>query len=656
MRSRQLLRWLQHASPLALLVACSGSLPDERAGGDAPEEQALSDDAALLDAATRAPVSLLSEADLDRVALQLPGRNLALDPPKVISAEVADDDGQPESRLEVTFGEALPPVLKAVVEGKLSELRDDGQEADRKAGDGVYTGRIPSAAQRVFGSGRVPAELSSFLQPRTAQTKSGSLPDFASSLLITDLDVVNDTGRVSDPCVSFVTSSIATKEWSFGYMLNQVANTSITGVSADTFARAWLTSWMTSTTINGDSVTPPRVEAPSSGWDSPDNLSVPAYVLDKWRLASRVRSDGTLDPNTNPALKMEKAPFRLLGIAFRPDLRKNSFFGEGTAGELRFIYGVLDLDPNKTLAQDPRTAGWGTECITLDGPMMPTTQHRNSTVILEYAVDKATATDVINWGKALSNLSNLGLHSTTTYRNNLQTLTDSVVKAGLGKTKQRANESALIRIRTNEAVTGAGPWHLREFGVTASRDANGRLRYQNGKLICKVNTTQYCVPKPQTVKQTPAATWNTSKTLASYAFQNEAAILAETHNVPELFNTSAGQVRLLGGKAVNENAASATFWDMPLVDSDVRHKLSLNTCNGCHSAETHTSFAHVMSRMWDTPAELSGFLSGYLVVDDPVTGEPREFSEPDRRALDLKALSDGTIASMLSFQPTSRTH
>jgi hypothetical protein len=34
----------------------------------------------------------------------------------------------------------------------------------------------------------------------------------------------------------------------------------------------------------------------------------------------------------------------------------------------------------------------------------------------------------------------------------------------------------------------------------------------------------------------------------------------------------------------------------------------------------------------------------------------RVFSEPDNRALDLKALADGEIFSMMSFRPTSRTH
>ena len=652
MQSRPLIRWLKITSPLALLAACSGS--------GALDESALADDPAAdssperIDAATRVPASLLGETDLRSVALQIPGRDLAQHPPQVVSAEIVPAEGDAEARLEVTFGEALPDVLKTVIDGKISELRDDGRDGDRASGDGVYTTRVPAEWRRTFGTGRATSEAADFLQPPAITTRSGTLPDFSLSLLVTNLAVVNDTSRVSDPCLNYVTPSISTKEWSFGYMLNHMANTGVTGVSADAFARAWLSGWMNPTTVNGDTVTPPVILPPDFGSDSPHNVSVARYIFNTWRLASRVRSDGTLDPNTNPPLKMEKAPFRLLGIAFRPDLRKNSFFGEGSAGELRFIYGVLDLDRHKRLAQDPRAAGWGTQCEALDAPVFDG-DFNNSTVILEYAVDRATG-DIINWGKAVSNLSNLGPHSNAAYRDELQRLTDSVVRATLGKANKRANESELIRIRTNEAVGGGGPWHLREFGITAVRDSSGNLRYSNGKLVCTVGSTQYCVPKPQTVKQTPAQTWNASQILASYAFQNEAAILAQTHKVPDVFNAPSGSVRLLGGKAINQDAGSNSFWTMPSVDSDVRHKLSLNTCNGCHSGETHTSFAHVKSRNWGEESELSPFLSGYFVTEDPVTGEPREFSEPDNRALDLKALADGQILTMLSFQPTTRTH
>jgi hypothetical protein len=670
LRSRtSLLAW---GSLLALTLGCSSTDADGSSGAAPPvrahgttESEAL----ASIEAATRVSAVMPTQEEVESVALQIPGRDLSQHPPKIAETRLVPQQDGNDARIEVTFAEAMPPTVKLLLDGEVKELRDDGRGEDGVAGDGVYTVLSPKEWEGVRDEKHVldgrptAAPLGDLVLDPSISVRTDTLPIFPWSLLVTDLEVVNDTTRVSDPCVELVTPSISTMRWAFGYLMNHMANTAMTGVSADTFARAWLSSWNAPTTINGDPVRPPLVEAGSEGWDSPDNISVAKYVLDKWKLASRVRSNGTLDSSTNPPLKMEKAPFRLLAISFRPDLRKPGFFGEGTAGELRFVFGVLDLDPshavpgqglaeNPDLAQMPWVSGWGGPCHHLDGPMSQS-DFANTTVIFEYAVDRSTQTDVINWAKAVSNLSNLGGPSNSNYRNSLQNLTESVVRAGLGKSKRRANESALIRIRTNEAANGAGPWHLREFGITALRDSAGRLRYQNGKLLCQSGGTQYCVPRPQTVKQTPAARFAGTKALSEYTFQNEAAILAETHIVPTTFNASYGQVQLLGGQSVN--FPLDTFWVGPGMDPEVRHKLSLNTCNGCHSAETGTRFAHVMSRKWDEEAPLSAFLTGYFVAVDPVTGDSRWFNEPDRRALDLKGLADSTPLSMMTFQPTSRT-
>jgi hypothetical protein len=651
---------------LALTFGCSSPDPDASTGNPAPvgvddvtESQALSS----IEAATRVSAIIPTQDEVDSVALQIPGRNLALNPPKIEKTRLLPQPYGGNATIEVTFAEAMPPVVKLLLEGEVKELRDDGRGEDRVSGDRVHTVLAPKEWEQERAEEHVPngrsatASLGDLLREPSISVKTDRLPDFPLSLLVTDLAVVNDGSRVSDPCTNLVTPSISTKEWAFGYLMNHMANTAITGVSTDAFARAWLSSWMTPTTVNGDYVQSPVAE--------PDNVSVPKYLLETWKLASRVRSDGRLDSNTNPALKMEKAPFRLLAVAFRPDLRTPGFFGEGSAGELRFVFGALDLDPfhaepgwglatNPNLAQYPWMSGWGGPCRHLDGPTTMS-DFANTTVIFEYAVDKATPTDVKNWATALSNLSNLGGPTNSNYRNSLQSLTESVVRSGLGKGKRRANESALIRIRTNEALGGGGPWHLREFGITALRDSSGRLRYQNGKLLCQSGGTQYCVPRPQTVKQTPAAGFNGSKTLSQYTFENAQAILAETHIVPDTFNASYGPAQLLGGQAINQGA-SQTFWAGPSMDPEVRHKLSLNTCNGCHSAETNTHFAHVMSREWDREAPLSGFLTGFIEVPDPVTGMIRWFNEPDRRALDLKWLADSTPLSTMSFQPTTRTH
>jgi hypothetical protein len=464
--------------------------------------------------------------------------------------------------------------------------------------------------------------------------------------MVTDLDVVNNGSRTSDPCSQLVTPSVATKPWTFGYLVNQMANTAVTNVSSDAFVRGWLDSWRFATTINGDPVSPPVANDDTGR----PNISVPEYLLRKWRLASRVRSDGTFDPNTNPPLKMEKAPFRLLAIVPRFDLRRNSFFGEGTAGELRFVFGVLDLDANSNLATDPRSAFSG-PCEALDGPSRFPSDFRNSTVILEYAVDKATEADIVTWARAWVGLSGRD-HSDPLYRGELQRLTDSVVKATLGKVKDRSNQSAIIRIRTNEAPGGAGPWHLREFAIPGTRNSQGRLVYTNGKLNC---SNSACVPRPQTVKQTPADRHNGTKELAAWVLANENLILQENHKVPDVLSSG---VRFLGGTAINP---PGVVWGGPSLTGQVRHLFSLNTCNGCHSLETGSHFAHIESRRFHEEAVLSGFLIGAgdgnpLEVTDPVSGEVRTFNELDQRSADLRALDSGQVFPVMSFRSSTRTH
>ncbi|HEY8944410.1 MAG TPA: hypothetical protein VIM73_09110, partial [Polyangiaceae bacterium] len=454
---------------------------------------------------------------------------------------------------------------------------------------------------------------------------ANTIPHAPYSLVITDLNAVNDPARVSDPCTSYVTPSISTKEWSFGYLMTHMANQSATGKTPAAFARAWLDAWRNATTVNGDPVAPPVVQSPGFGWDSPANISVPEYILRTWTRASRMRSDGTLDPNPNPALKMEKAPFRLLAIVNRPDLRKNSFFGEGSAGELRFVFGVLDSDP----AHSP----WGSHCRPLDTPLSQS-DFRNTTVILEYAVDKSTQSAILDWARAWRDLTLLGPAENPGYRDLLQSLTDSVVRAGAGAVKNRANGSALIRLRTNESVDSVN-WHLREFAID--------------------NSTRFLAPR--TIKQTPAGRFNGSSLLRQYINSNSSAIIAETNVVPNSF----GGQSFLGGKAINQSGG--VFWNASGISNpEARHKFSLNTCNGCHSVETGTFFAHIMSRHWEEEAPLSGFLSGIdpnsgapMQAADPVNGQIRSFNEFERRVNDMATLLYGSSFAALSFQPTTRT-
>ena len=91
----------------------------------------------------------------------------------------------------------------------------------------------------------------------------------------------------------------------------------------------------------------------------PARTSIQTLVINPWLTAS----GGT-------TLDMTKAPFRLLGIVARLDLRQNAGYSGGTsAGEARFIYNVLDGSGNPTLFM----------------------------VIFEYGLDAADGVAVQNW-------------------------------------------------------------------------------------------------------------------------------------------------------------------------------------------------------------------------------------------------------------------
>ncbi|KYG11280.1 hypothetical protein BE21_57890 [Sorangium cellulosum] len=168
--------------------------------------------------------------------------------------------------------------------------------------------------------------------------------------------------------------------------------------------------------------------------------------------------------------------------------------------------------------------------------------------------------------------------------------------------------SSLGQLRTNE-IALAGPWELREFVLSPD---TGFLR-------------------PETVKLTPDIGFDGSATLADFVNQNEAAIVAEQHTVPDSFQGSP----FLGGSSFN----NLTAWTAPgILNNEARHKFSLNTCNGCHgAAETGTPFLHVNPRSLGSEATLSGFMTG-INMPDPVTGELRFLNDLGRRNQDLKAL------------------
>jgi hypothetical protein len=320
-----------------------------------------------------------------------------------------------------------------------------------------------------------------------------------------------------------------------------------------------------------------------------DAPALAAHLFDSW-LADQTINGFTvparpaIEPNLldgfrrheDGSLDLTSAPLRLLAIVNRIDIRD---LARGHAGEGRFVFGVI------------HPQGFAQEF----------------TVILEYNLPATTEADVLDWAARWHALGALPFPSEE-YNAALQAITDRFV--GRGAMPSRPNGSALSQLRTNE-IALSSPWELREFQLSAT----------TGLL------------EPATVKLTPDTSFmfDGGQRVADFVNANESSILIERHDVPEIFQ---GQP-FLGGSSFNDLFA----WVAPgIVNNEARHKFSLNTCNGCHSAEeTGTSFLQVFPREVGQPASLSGFLTGNTVFD-VVTGEPRSFNDLRRRNLDLDLL------------------
>ncbi len=182
---------------------------------------------------------------------------------------------------------------------------------------------------------------------------------------------------------------------------------------------------------------------------------------------------------TDGALDLAQAPLRLLAIVNRFDLRD---LASGDAGEGRFVFAFHD--PN-------------------DSPM-------EATMIFEYKLPASTEAAVLGWADGFHALG--AMQFGEDYNEALQALTEQFV--GRGARPGSPNGSAINAVRTNEIQFGDGIWELREFGLSPTSGLLG----------------------PVPVALTPDLSFNFGDTLAAYIDANQAAIIAETHTVPEVFN------------------------------------------------------------------------------------------------------------------------
>jgi hypothetical protein len=448
--------------------------------------------------------------------------------------------------------------------------------------------------------------------------------DYGKTNVITNLSVIEDPSRTWDPCPAPSGTGTPMGAWTFGKLMADMAGST----DPSDFVLAWLRKWGVAQTINNESV--------------PAIAGMQSQVIAPWL----TKSQTTLGvPNK---LDLSIAPFRLLAIINRVDLRGSFGYNGGApedpcnpgapGGELRFVF-----------------------CCNNNVNCVPFTAPRRLLVILEYAVPFNTCGQVRAWAQQWA-----ALNTSTNYNNDLQNLTDQIVTAGAGG--MRPNGSLISQVRTNDFLD-ASTWNLREFRIFNSGSDAGHLR-------------------EVTVVQTPANSKNNTAVLKDWVFNNLASLTTNpsSHSIP-LF--TAGK-EFLGGQSPMAGAPITTpvvatiidpppaqpyialpaipaagpgsreynnsFWRTPtsplpiLVATNPQHvlarfNLSLNTCAGCHARETSTPFAQIdcRNRLQATP--LSHFLTQKLTVTDPVFNTlaapvVHQFDEKSRRVADLNATAN----------------
>jgi hypothetical protein len=250
-------------------------------------------------------------------------------------------------------------------------------------------------------------------------------------LVVVDPGVVNDVARTTPGGA-----------WSFRHL---VENMKPEGALAPDFVMTWLNDYK-ATSVNGFPVSVRGgVDALVAAWPK--------------------TSDGRLD--------LDQAPFRLIAITNRLDLRDKS--RPDSAGEGRLVFAALQNG-------------------------FPTT----FTLIFEYLLPTDAGKDPAFWAASFHALG--AMPSGEPYNRGLESVTRLFTERNAAPT--RINGSAIGQVRSNE-ILFASPWELREFRL----DASGALR---------IAPTDKC----------PDSSLNGSAALTQFVFDNEAAVRAGTHRVP----------------------------------------------------------------------------------------------------------------------------
>jgi hypothetical protein len=209
-------------------------------------------------------------------------------------------------------------------------------------------------------------------------------------------------------------SNLTDGAWSFRALIERMA-ASPAAADTDALLRSIFESWLTDQTINGELV--------------PARTQVQQVILDQFQIAG----------SSPRRFDLSKAPFQLIAVANRLDLRSSTNAGEG-----RFVFGLL---------------------LPLGGSGKG--GFNSMTMIFEYKLPfTATLNTAQKWAAKWHELDAIDpATSPDAFNGKLQEITDVITARGA--MPSQPNGSAISQIRSNEIAMG-GVWELREFNMSSS--------------------------------------------------------------------------------------------------------------------------------------------------------------------------------------------
>jgi hypothetical protein len=341
-----------------------------------------------------------------------------------------------------------------------------------------------------------------FVHATTAQ--SATAIDYKRSLLIMEPEVVSPY-HATNAC----DLRPASDSWSFASLMGGMAGNG----SAATQITDWLALFDSAQTVANGQVADARP-------------GIRKFITDPW---------------AKTGYDLTKLPFRLLAILNRVDLRGSPLLSGENDGELRFVFGAVDVQNN---------------CADLP-----------FTVILEYGVRDASCEVLQNSSKDWIGLSGIDPNSSE-FLTKLRALTDAVLAKAI---PAKPNGSPIDHVRTNEYVDSDHS-EMREFDLLPATH----------RLI------------QDAVSLTPADHLNGMPALATFLETVATGIEAQDYWVP-LFQPGTVDAPLLGAVALPHPVDVPPFWQAPGVDnSTLATPFSGNTCSGCHSLPSaNTDFTHI---------------------------------------------------------------